>query len=273
MKSIIRSFWFVEKQSPPLRIHIWHIFYNLIAKYFPFDDVHFMNWGYVPLEGEPSLQVGKVDENNRPFAQMYAYTLGTVDVKNLDIAEIGSGRGGGAAWLAKTRHPRSVIGVEFAPEAVKLATRLHSDVPQLLFKQGDAHNIPLEDESVDVVVNVESCHHYASMEKFLSEVHRILIRPGGFLALADYRKMNKLSALQEALAASPLTLLETQNITRNVIAALDQGHDYKIGLLHERVPKPLHTIIWTFMDRPKIGKNRIKVLDYVGYHSSYEFTG
>ena len=54
-----------------------------------------------------------------------------------------------------------------------------------IFK-GDALNNQMEDESVDLVLNVEASHCYNDQLKYINEVMRIL-RPGGYHLWADMR--------------------------------------------------------------------------------------
>jgi ubiquinone/menaquinone biosynthesis C-methylase UbiE len=62
----------------------------------------------------------------------------------------------------------------------------HIGIPGLTFKSGAAEALPFDDESFDVVINIESSHCYQSIAKFLSSVHRVL-RPNGYFAFAEFR--------------------------------------------------------------------------------------
>lgn len=233
---LIRAFWALERWLPPLRPLIWRTFYDAVCALFPDEDVHFMNWGYWP-SGQDSTAI-----------ELYANTLGGLGrgLGGLEVAEVGSGRGGGASWMARTQGARSVVGIELSPRAVRLARRLHRGVSGLRFEVGDAGALPLRDESVDVVVNIESCHHYPSMSRFLSEVRRVL-RPGGHLAIADYRTSEEMPELVHSLRASGLELVGERDITANVLGALAHDNDAKEAMLHARVPRRLRSVIRTFM--------------------------
>ena len=52
--------------------------------------------------------------------------------------------------------------------------------------QGLATDIPLQNDTVDLILNVESSHCYGDQPRFLQECFRIL-RPGGYLLWADLR--------------------------------------------------------------------------------------
>jgi len=56
--------------------------------------------------------------------------------------------------------------------------------PNLTFVEANAEELPFEDSSVDVLVNIESSHTYPDLGRFLHEAARVL-RPGGALSHID----------------------------------------------------------------------------------------
>jgi SAM-dependent methyltransferase len=158
--------------------------YELLAKHIPAGEWHFMNYGYDPTEAEGPLHLETVPLQKYPL-QMYHYLAAKTNIANQTILEVGSGRGGGASHVANYFKPTYYTGMDLAHHAVDLANQLHKQ-PNLKFIQGSAEQIPLEAESVDVVINVESCHAYGSVDKFLSEVKRVL-KPGGYFLMVDFR--------------------------------------------------------------------------------------
>src|SRR5688572_6619123 len=138
--------------------------YELLAKRVPAADWQFMNYGYVPNSTEKPFE-GDATHNQQFSLQMYHYLALKGDLKGKQVLEVGSGRGGGAKHLAGTFAPASYTGMDLAHNAVNLANKLHT-LPNLKFVQGSAEVIPLASNSVDVVVNVESCHAYGSVDKF-----------------------------------------------------------------------------------------------------------
>jgi ubiquinone/menaquinone biosynthesis C-methylase UbiE len=69
---------------------------------------------------------------------------------------------------------------------------------EIEFIQGSAERLPFGDEDFDVVINIESSHTYGSVARFLSEVERVL-RPGGYLLLADLRTSAGVTTLQQQI--------------------------------------------------------------------------
>jgi ubiquinone/menaquinone biosynthesis C-methylase UbiE len=210
--------------------------YELLAKYIPASDWHFMNYGYVPKPGEQVPDVPDDDPKIQRYPmQMYHCLALKAPVENKHVLEVGSGRGGGAKHIASSFRPASYTGMDLAENAVKLANKIHS-VSNLKFIQGNAENIPLADNSVDVVFNVESCHAYGSVEKFLSEVKRIL-KPGGFLLLVDFRYTPQMAQFQMQLNNSGLKKIEEEDITANVVQAIEAEDKVKKDRIRHLFPE------------------------------------
>lgn len=208
--------------------------YELLAKYIPAEDWHFMNYGYLPLPGEHALEIGDDPSQQYYPMQMY-YCLATkVDLKGKDVLEVGSGRGGGARLLSSTLQPGRYTGLDLAHNAVRLAKKIHP-LPNLDFVQGSAEDIPFPDASFDVVINVESCHAYGNVPKFLSEVKRVL-RPGGHLLLVDFRYTNQMDEFRQQLAGCGLTLESTDDITASVVSAIEKEDAHKTARIRKLFP-------------------------------------
>jgi ubiquinone/menaquinone biosynthesis C-methylase UbiE len=87
--------------------------------------------------------------------------------------DVGTGTGGGARVLAERFPQAEVVGVDVSPGMLEEARRLSSGVS---FVEGDAANLPFEDDSFDLVAN-------ANMIPFPDQVARVL-RPGGWMLYA-----------------------------------------------------------------------------------------
>jgi ubiquinone/menaquinone biosynthesis C-methylase UbiE len=91
------------------------------------------------------------------------------------------GTGRHAAYLASLGH--QVIGVDATPEMLEVA---RAKVLAGEFHEGDLHDLPVADASVDVVVCGIAVSHVPELEPVLAEFARVL-RPGGHLVLSDSR--------------------------------------------------------------------------------------
>jgi SAM-dependent methyltransferase len=208
--------------------------YELLAKKVPATDWHFMNYGYVPNESEKTIPIPeKVSIQIYPL-QMYHYLAAKTSLEGLQVLEVGSGRGGGARHIADFYKPAYYTAMDLAQSAVDLANRIHV-LPNLKFIQGNAESIPLASECMDVVINVESCHAYGSVEKFLSEVKRVL-KPGGHLLLVDFRSDHTIDVFKEQLKNSGLEVLEVEDISKNVIASIELEDESKTERIRTLIP-------------------------------------
>ncbi len=113
---------------------------------------------------------------NTPFPLEYAYHL-LGDVTGLDVLDYGCGAGENSALIAT--HGGKPIGVDISPELIHLANRrmiLHG-FTDYDFKVGSAHELPIEDDSIDVVFGMAILHHL-DLSLASSEVFRVL-KDGG----------------------------------------------------------------------------------------------
>src|SRR4030042_7185850 len=146
---------------------VWYWYVNKIDKN---AEILFMNFGYA--DTNPSIILETQDEGNRYSVQLYQHLASAIGLKNKDIAEIGCGRGGGLEYITKCFSPASAKGIDLDKRAIAFCNR-HYALKGLSFLQGNAQKLPLGDNTVDVVINVESSHRYPDMVGFLREVYRI----------------------------------------------------------------------------------------------------
>ncbi|MBE3561003.1 MAG: class I SAM-dependent methyltransferase [Ktedonobacteraceae bacterium] len=197
----------------------------------------FMNLGYAPLDTdeEQPIALKESDQVNRYCIQMYHRVAGAVDLSGRDVLEVGSGRGGGASYITRYLQPHFMTGVDISKKAVAFCNSYHC-IENLRFIYGDAESLPFEDQSFDIIVNIESSYGYGHMTVFLSEVFRVL-RPGGYFLFADYRNRDAVSLLRQQLRGSGLTIIKEACINANVLKALDLEHERKLKLIEQGVPK------------------------------------
>ncbi|MFQ5411819.1 MAG: class I SAM-dependent methyltransferase [Phycisphaerae bacterium] len=101
------------------------------------------------------------------------------------VLDMGCGIGGPSGWIYDRYRPTRLIGLDYLGSSVEAAElRWKSRARRPTFIQGDAHKIPLDADSVDVIFNLESALHYADKDAFIAECRRVL-RPGGALCLGD----------------------------------------------------------------------------------------
>ncbi|MCC2313978.1 class I SAM-dependent methyltransferase [Cellulomonas xiejunii] len=228
-----------------LRQLAWRACYELLGARVRQPAWTFMNYGFAPVDGATqSLVLDPADEPDRYGIGLYAHVLDGVAVAGADVLEVGSGRGGGASWVARSLEPRTTTGVDLAASAVALSRRDRRG-PGLRFVQGDALALPFDDASFDVVLNVESSHCYPSLERFVAEVHRVL-RPGGTFAWADFRGADDVAATRAQLRSSGLAPVREDDITAQVVHGLRLDDARRAALVRDWIPRPVQPLFRPF---------------------------
>lgn len=103
------------------------------------------------------------------------------------VADFCAGLGGPARYLS-ARYGADVTGIELTPARVRGAaelTQLAGLSDRVRVIEGNVMAVPLDDQSVDVVVSQEAFLHVPDKSKALAEAHRIL-KSGGRLAFTDW---------------------------------------------------------------------------------------
>jgi len=218
---------------------MWYWYVNRIDKN---AEILFMNYGYNDENQKVNLE--PQHEPNRYSIQLYHHLAAATDIKNKEIVEIGCGRGGGLSYIVKKFAPAKAKGVDLDKTAVEFCSR-HYNLEGLSFLQGDAQNLTIEDNTADVIFNVESSHRYPAMSQFLGEVTRIL-RPKGYFLYTDFRYDHEIEDLKKDLASSGLSVLEEKIINKEVVAALNADDERRRNLVKKLTPKFLHKIALNF---------------------------
>jgi len=209
---------------PKTRKWLWRGLYDILSRSWRDDDWRFMNYGYLPPDAGFVLDAS--DEGDRPFIGLYEQAVSGLPMRGARVLEIGSGRGGGARYMARYHGPAAVTGLDYSAATVRLARRLNGDTAPLVFEVGDAEKLPFPDNSIDIVVNIESSHCYGDVAAFAREVARVLA-PGGWFTFADMRGKGSLPQLREQLFVPGLILRDERDLSTGVIAALDAAEQRK----------------------------------------------
>ena len=199
-------------------------------------EVRLMNYGWIdPGTQAPSMPLGPDDEPDRYALQLYHRVAGAVDLENKDVLEVGSGRGGGAAYMARYLGPRLVHGVELCGSSTQFCVQYWKR-PCLSFSQGDAERLRNSDASYDAIVNIESSHAYSHMDRFVAHSYRIL-RPGGHLLYADFRQKGAVDTLRATLLSAGYEVVQEEDLTPGVVLALDAEDARKRAFIEAKVPE------------------------------------
>ena len=123
-------------------------------------------------------------------AQLFAKGLLDMGVTTGRILDVGTGSGIVALEIAKTLPNTEVIGLDLSEPLLDIAradAKAAGLTKNLIFKKGDAQEMPFEDNSFDTVVSLNTIHIVDSPVKMLNEVERIL-KPDGLAVLANIKR-------------------------------------------------------------------------------------
>jgi ubiquinone/menaquinone biosynthesis C-methylase UbiE len=238
-----RIFATLLKFSPPsFQNRMWKWWYQRLAKAHDREDFRFMNYGYTDNDNSKLITS---DEPYRLFIQLYDMNIRNIKLNQKDVLEVGSGRGGGADWIARTTQPSSLIGLDFSKDAVSLSNNWYKEQKNLTFIEGNAEDLPFDPSSFDVVYNVESSHCYGNISRFVNEVYRVL-RDDGDFCWTDFRDSKIMITTEQIFIDAGFKIISKREITKEVIEALDLMNDDKKKRINELVPKSVRRSFETF---------------------------
>ena len=203
----------------------WRSFYNKLSRRLEdvgvADSSFFLNYGYLPIDSnnESAFDIpqGTFNVNS---VRLVLEVVGSVDLNDRKVVEIGCGRGGNSAQVAQ-RFTAQVTGIDMSSEAIAFCQKAHAK-HSIDFQVGDALNLPLADEFCDAVLNVESSHSYGNLPKFLNEVRRIC-RPGAWFLHTDFLSSEDWDYVRSRLTALGFVTEDDRDITANVLSSRDQA--------------------------------------------------
>lgn len=114
----------------------------------------------------------------------HRYRFAKEFAKAKDVLEIACGSGIGLGFLSGIA--RSIVGGDIDEKNVKIAAGLYKDTP-IQIKEMDAHRLPYEDESFDLVLLFEAIYYLKSPQVFIKEAARVL-RADGRLIICTVNK-------------------------------------------------------------------------------------
>lgn len=140
------------------------------------------------------------------------------------VLDLGSGAGNDCfVARAATGDAGKVIGVDFTPEMIRKA-RLNAEklgFNNVEFRQGDIEDLPVSDNSVDVIVSNCVLNLVPDKAKVFSEISRVL-QPGGHFSISDIVLVGDL----------PKELKQSAELYAGCVAGAIQQEDY-LGLIRE----------------------------------------
>jgi SAM-dependent methyltransferase/acyl carrier protein len=218
----------------------------------------FLNYGYIGLGKGDEARFEVPGGTFNPSSIRLVYELiGATDLRDQRVLDVGCGRGGTVALLSE-RFEANATGVDLSPEAIAFCRRIHRGAGTH-FEIGDAEHLPFDENSFDVVTNIESSHTYPNLRAFLAEVRRVLV-PGGWFLYTDLLPVQRWMEVRALLSPFGLTVVADRHITPNVLASCDdvaatraQAFDEKSALIDNFLAVPgsavyeqMHSGAWEY---------------------------
>lgn len=206
------------------------------------------------------------------------------DLTDADVLEVGCGNGVQSMFVANTRNPRTVTGLDLNPANIALAERIaaQKELANTHFIASDAQNMQeLDDASFDAVLNVESAFHYPDKQAFLKEVSRVL-KPGGRFVMADIlMKPNRRGRLlrmweqrlsqnywfpdsyRQAFSEAGLHIVHEEDITAPVMKGFQSRSGWFRG---RRIKGPIRRMLIMAFVRAQVARHLYYLRNVCTYH-------
>jgi len=138
----------------------------------------FMNFGYWNKE------TNTLEEANNNLCDKF---LDHLEEKK-KILDVGCGYGYQDNYFTKNKN-YDITAIDIDENQIKYA-KYHKKSDSIKYETGDATRLSYDDESYDIITNIESGFHYNTREKFFKEANRVL-KKGGKLVTCDILLNNK----------------------------------------------------------------------------------
>jgi len=121
---------------------------------------------------------------NNALEHLHRYVMARELAVGKTVLDIACGEGYGSAMIAQVA--RHVIGVDISHDVVKHAAHRYGR-SNLEFRTGSCAEIPIADNSIDLVVSFETIEHHDQHETMMAEIKRVL-RPDGVFIISSPEK-------------------------------------------------------------------------------------
>tara|TARA_B110000211_G_C14091163_1_gene559163 strand:+ start:1224 stop:2048 length:825 start_codon:yes stop_codon:yes gene_type:complete len=123
--------------------------------------------------------------NGTYFEHIHRYAFAQEFTDNKIVLDIASGEGYGSFVLAKNAD--FVYGVDISEEAITYAKKNYRK-DNLEFRVGNTSKIPLDSNSVDIVVSFETIEHHDQHDEMMKEIKRVLKKDGKLIISSPNKK-------------------------------------------------------------------------------------
>ena len=242
---------------------LWKKWYDFLATHDNENDFNFMNYGF--CDGTSDTHLSGADKKYHFQIQLYEHVLSDLELSDKCLLEVGSGRGGGLDYLSRYKDLQQLSGIDLSSVAIEKCNSVFPS-DKISFLNAPADDIPFSDQSMDIILNVESSHCYPDMQAFVDETWRLL-KPGGYFAICDIRNSSGIKEMESSFKQCEYSVVHKRDISDNVLQALENMSDDRIKI-SDKVPAILKK---AFIDFAGVESSSVydmlrdKKLQYVSY--------
>lgn len=135
-------------------------------------------------QGSEGIKVGEI--MNKGNHEMNMLAINALDVQDEEtILELGMGNGKFVSEIVEKAHEVKYIGCDFSEQMIEEAksnNKASLDNGQVTFKLSQANKLPVDDQSIDKVMTVNTIYFWEKPAETLAEFKRIL-KPNGKLII------------------------------------------------------------------------------------------
>jgi phthiocerol/phenolphthiocerol synthesis type-I polyketide synthase E len=181
---------------------------------------YFLNYGYFPNLNPQYAKVQLPGHYiNKNSVKLVLEVIGDCVLTDCRVLDVGCGRGGTAYVIHQFLDAKTITGIDLSSSAISFC-KAHHRYPGVNFQEGDAEKLPFEDESFEVVTNIESSSCYPNIHAFYSEVCRVLT-PGGYFLYTDVLPVERMNDSLIYLKSTGFLVERDRDITTNVLLSCD----------------------------------------------------
>ncbi|MDP2599862.1 MAG: class I SAM-dependent methyltransferase [Deltaproteobacteria bacterium] len=152
------------------------------------------------------------------------------------LLDIGCGTGALEKTLVEKWPSLKIVGVDISDDMLRRAQKKMAAFPDIVFKQGDFVETPLEKNCFDIAFSLSNFHYFANPEAVLQKVASLL-KPGGLFILVDWNRDSFQGKLYnwymdkaDPSFVKSYTLNEMKTLLEKAGFRLQNNHFFKVGL-------------------------------------------